>query len=223
MLFQSLLHQGISLLNSNFCVRFLFCQCFNPFFIRASVYCLPFPEGSHYAWQAQVSIPSSSGHQFTDGQSFNAFHAFCNVSIPSSSGHQFTGRTLFPPNSRTIPSFQSLLHQGISLLRRRAVSAHCGAAPVSIPSSSGHQFTGERDGTQAPQRGGVSIPSSSGHQFTGPRLPIDDFKNLSVFQSLLHQGISLLTASDLSQAVRLILFQSLLHQGISLLWVEGER
>ena len=38
--------------------------CFNPFFIRASVYWRQQPENCIWIW-CKVSIPSSSGHQFT--------------------------------------------------------------------------------------------------------------------------------------------------------------
>ena len=62
--FQSLLHQGISLLGTSSqtgsCWRG---SSFNPFFIRASVYCPPGPR--RRGCGGWVSIPSSSGHQFT--------------------------------------------------------------------------------------------------------------------------------------------------------------
>ena len=164
--FQSLLHQGISLL----AVR---------------------PPRNQLA-TTNVSIPSSSGHQFTangkstgsptDRRRFNPFFirasVYCRrerwrmqamtaiVSIPSSSGHQFTA-TGASPASRRPPSrfnpffirasvywierllsinlihlqFQSLLHQGISLLLLFSTPRAATFACVSIPSSSGHQFT----------------------------------------------------------------------------------
>ena len=116
------------------------------------------------------------------------------VSIPSSSGHQFTGFSLWNAGTRLPVPFQSLLHQGISLLTRIRVRycaytdpfqsllhqgisllVDCGSSPrrtpwpsVSIPSSSGHQFTVFWS-INSPQSGCphfVSIPSSSGHQFT---------------------------------------------------------
>ena len=140
--FQSLLHQGISLLLQHGDRRGVQdAQRFNPFFIRASVYWSA--TGLHPECLApRVSIPSSSGHQFTaeireNGEEFVVF-----VSIPSSSGHQFTDIRIlqdvwkilrrFNPffirasvycvrmrhGTRHVDrSFQSLLHQGISLLR----------------------------------------------------------------------------------------------------------
>ena len=165
-------------------------ECFNPFFIRASVYCRRGPRVA-----------------FARGHSFNPFFirasVYCPpldrragighpVSIPSSSGHQFTASTrAMVMNSTSM--FQSLLHQGISLLRRGPRPAGPRQRSVSIPSSSGHQFTGFRSLAHAGFRG-------------------------KEFQSLLHQGISLLVidAERLSRP-RKTKFQSLLHQGISLL------
>ena len=63
--------------------------------------------------------------------------------------------------------FQSLLHQGISLLVGNLRIDPPAPESVSIPSSSGHQFTDKRDNASllmAFEK--VSIPSSSGHQFT---------------------------------------------------------
>ena len=69
----------------------------------------------------------------------------------------------------------------------------------------------------------VSIPSSSGHQFTGDRRPADRHPSAPVFQSLLHQGISLLLTVVSPGRPVIAGFQSLLHQGISLLDVETAR
>ena len=165
-LFQSLLHQGISLLRG--------------------------PGRGIVMGLWDVSIPSSSGHQFTGGHhekigayrlGFNPFFIRasvywaslvsvarrnpCVVSIPSSSGHQFTVVRLTPGDVIDLPEFQSLLHQGISLLAE-LVRTRPGRSVdfVSIPSSSGHQFTGPTQGTGHGQTHFVSIPSSSGHQFT---------------------------------------------------------
>ena len=143
--FQSLLHQGISLLACRDATLFpRRREGFNPFFIRASVY-----------WHVGMQR-----YSLGDGK----------VSIPSSSGHQFTGFAPGTWRAARAPRFQSLLHQGISLLhakilglkvtnkylrfnpffirasvywnwrrpRRRMTGSNC----VSIPSSSGHQFTG---------------------------------------------------------------------------------
>ena len=193
--------------------------CFNPFFIRASVYCPggclfeglasvhgfnPFFIRASVYWPdiailgrlapRSVSIPSSSGHQFTEWPSYRSRKtSFPSVSIPSSSGHQFTGHKKRLLNALGFLLFQSLLHQGISLLRTRGPVGVVRDDAVSIPSSSGHQFTDWRRRSRpwhscprfnpffirasvycrfnqprvirAPIP--VSIPSSSGHQFTG--------------------------------------------------------
>ncbi len=237
--FQSLLHQGISLLQR---ARLWPRASISPFqsLLHQGISLLKeviLEEG----WPFEVSIPSSSGHQFTVGERNVRQGMGHPVSIPSSSGHQFTGcharppvprRTVSIPSSSghqftaklplpfqellsycfnpffirasvycqfsmpfpvyAIGSFQSLLHQGISLLAPRRTAS--GRAPctfqsllhqgisllsiqyavsclcdrfVSIPSSSGHQFTGAASDCQRPRALHVSIPSSSGHQFTG--------------------------------------------------------
>ena len=115
--FQSLLHQGISLLEEEgLLIEEAFPLRFNPFFIRASVYC-------------------------------DLAHSF---------------------GSAKEAKFQSLLHQGISLLIDRPQHPNpVKAEKVSIPSSSGHQFTVYRSMPRSTRpRRRVSIPSSSGHQFT---------------------------------------------------------
>ena len=216
LLFQSLLHQGISLLAF---------------------------AGIIDAKSADfVSIPSSSGHQFTAGRfpartdarpaCFNPF--FIRASVYCA----FSGRAW----GACMGVFQSLLHQGISLLRRGPSPRTERTQSVSIPSSSGHQFTGlaaqpravlqrtsfnpffirasvywparAADAGPTPTRfqsllhqgisllkcelcgikledDFVSIPSSSGHQFTGPGRRRGQPRPFP-FQSLLHQGISLL-------------------------------
>ena len=63
------------------------------------------------------------------------------VSIPSSSGHQFTVSTGLEWFMLRMDGFQSLLHQGISLLECAQNSDDYMGTVVSIPSSSGHQFT----------------------------------------------------------------------------------
>ena len=166
--FQSLLHQGISLLPGRRLQRQRQDRQgrFNPFFIRASVYCRS--AASRSATQGgRVSIPSSSGHQFTEGRLSLEGRGVVHVSIPSSSGHQFTGTQGAWQKSVAKFGFQSLLHQGISLLGNSGeIPTNC-LEGVSIPSSSGHQFTVlpyPRVGTSLTWN--VSIPSSSGHQFT---------------------------------------------------------
>ena len=167
-MFQSLLHQGISLLTS----------------IHPGPDCIP----------ARVSIPSSSGHQFT-GQ-WKPLFMFAEgrpVSIPSSSGHQFTGCA-----NQCDQRWHGLRFNPFFI--RASVYWTC-IGPA-IPSRALRP---------------VSIPSSSGHQFTErPKSRVDDGVGMK-FQSLLHQGISLLQGKYQLRKPRGVQFQSLLHQGISLL------
>ena len=140
--------------------------CFNPFFIRASVYC-PAPRASVRMSDICVSIPSSSGHQFTGderpdsrlsrGACFNPFFIRASVYCLSN---------IVDACVNLDKEFQSLLHQGISLLDALHVLDHVAVAGVSIPSSSGHQFTACRACQPPSWIVSVSIPSSSGHQFT---------------------------------------------------------
>ena len=169
-----------------------------------------------------VSIPSSSGHQFTGITAAAVTARLGLVSIPSSSGHQFTGCG--------------------------AAAGKGGRVGVSIPSSSGHQFTAVHPVGGGRRRGRsfnpffirasvywdatitvgtnaltnqVSIPSSSGHQFTGWRAPTSPASPSRAFQSLLHQGISLLGDNQGTRHLDHSAFQSLLHQGISLLSISS--
>ena len=165
MMFQSLLHQGISLLGHF--------------------------GGGRDALDDGVSIPSSSGHQFTALAADRPGGLLDDdVSIPSSSGHQFT-----------------------EYWNEQALEA---AKRVSIPSSSGHQFTARQKKDRYGHEFTVSIPSSSGHQFTGSG-PIDgdaDYEDVSIPSSSGHQ----FTAFHMQRFLQIMLtFQSLLHQGISLL------
>ena len=192
-----------------------------------------------------VSIPSSSGHQFTGWMGTRWMGPVrARVSIPSSSGHQFTGSEQLPwiwpsfgvrfnpffirasvywpfrycVRRNGLRPFQSLLHQGISLLSeldnvQRAVERaeafqsllHQGISllgvgkaqhrrwqlgSVSIPSSSGHQFTARLRAGNAPAKVLVSIPSSSGHQFTGistSKCLTGSFRMVSIPSSSGHQ------------------------------------
>ena len=166
--FQSLLHQGISLLRHAGRSWRMPALRFNPFFIRASVYWRP-PAPTTSRRASAVSIPSSSGHQFTafpsiflwqDKQtdSFNPFFIRASVYCLSSTWtyneilnaipfqsllHQ--GISLLDSSKAVIRAwpgtFQSLLHQGISLLNMTKVESQTESDNVSIPSSSGHQFT----------------------------------------------------------------------------------
>ena len=166
MLFQSLLHQGISLLPFP-CARRrpASCPSFNPFFIRASVYWI-----TSDALSLKCSI------------CFNPF--FIRASVYCIGANAQSLALSF--------SFQSLLHQGISLLREEEDGSHTYHVFVSIPSSSGHQFT---DGMAARN---VVFPALRFNPFfirasvywlfrrrRKARLRLE-------FQSLLHQGISLL-------------------------------
>ena len=139
------------------------------------------------------------------------------VSIPSSSGHQFTVMRWWLGYRASRFPFQSLLHQGISLLCNTTLSRTRPCASVSIPSSSGHQFTEFQHPLPGLVGGVVSIPSSSGHQFTESGTGFIQIDNKTEFQSLLHQGISLLPVHAGVGVQRHVGFQSLLHQGISLL------
>ena len=163
--FQSLLHQGISLLLPLGTFLIGLGIRFNPFFIRASVYCarvrlrrvrrrnavsIPSSSGHQFTVRRRVglrshpetvSIPSSSGHQFTGPPCAWPRTAPSWVSIPSSSGHQFTVNEYSPQFQQMGFKFQSLLHQGISLLRQNILAKGASMDNVSIPSSSGHQFT----------------------------------------------------------------------------------
>ena len=241
-LFQSLLHQGISLLDDVSSPASWSRYRFNPFFIRASVY-----------WPHSASVSA-----WGLGCSFNPFFIRASVYCPA--------RPVL--RRRGLGAFQSLLHQGISLLGSSARPCCIATRAVSIPSSSGHQFTGWQAGfgqdalwgrfnpffirasvywaAHAGSDGAcrrrfnpffirasvychpeiraaresiapVSIPSSSGHQFTVGLRTISPVTHPPSFQSLLHQGISLLNGEISYQLLPLFKFQSLLHQGISLL------
>ena len=135
-----------------------------------------------------------------------------------------------PSATALAPEFQSLLHQGISLLHKTPRVARDRAPPVSIPSSSGHQFTAKprpnpravnpaqfqsllhqgisllrgqaRLNLYQPKQ--VSIPSSSGHQFTACGQPDCRHVGWLAFQSLLHQGISLLRSPTVSVPAAII-------------------
>ena len=166
-------------------------QCgFNPFFIRASVYCAA--DTPRQGAASIVSIPSSSGHQFTEGEDGIV--------------------------SQVLKAFQSLLHQGISLLSFLSIPSHSGIKfMVSIPSSSGHQFTGINGTDFNPDFRAVSIPSSSGHQFTARRRIRPGPATRPCFNPFFIRA-SVYCAKDRGRAwIGPPLFQSLLHQGISLL------
>ena len=165
-------------------------ECFNPFFIRASVYCAVTANLRKYT-NFRVSIPSSSGHQFTANRLLrSAATSRSPVSIPSSSGHQFTGWLRRSSYKQQQPGFQSLLHQGISLLESEPLPegdvSDC-FNPFFIRASVYWTETRRRSLPLI----WVSIPSSSGHQFTVGTVKLA-WWSVMRFQSLLHQGISLL-------------------------------
>ena len=114
---------------------------FNPFFIRASVYCR--------------ALQGLQPHRLIR---FNPFFIRASVYCQWYRFVSYVDRD----------EFQSLLHQGISLLHGSLVIPKVKEAPY------------------------VSIPSSSGHQFTAERFSAISVSPLIGFQSLLHQGISLL-------------------------------
>ena len=189
---------------------------FNPFFIRASVYCTPHCSLSsaidrRFQSLLHQGISLLLITQFRKELQCVAFQSLLHqgISLLGSIGKWAA------PTSASM--FQSLLHQGISLLSSKATAWRSCRAWVSIPSSSGHQFT-------------------EGHRWRPNHIS-------APFQSLLHQGISLL-ASERRCVCRAAMrsfnpffirasvycdeqdrrflwkytrFQSLLHQGISLL------
>ena len=114
--FQSLLHQGISLLFAHAlaCWRLL-ARCFNPFFIRASVYCTsrtpgdstPISGFNPFFIRASVYWTPAAAAVGAAPPCFNPFF------IRASVYWQGVGRL-----PRRVRRFQSLLHQGISLLRQ---------------------------------------------------------------------------------------------------------
>ena len=144
--FQSLLHQGISLLSSVPARNARSCWAFQSLL----------HQGISLLLNLRLRRPK-------DKRRFNPFfirasvywgltgmpdgRACRAVSIPSSSGHQFTGV-------------------------RRPRGLHHGRRAVSIPSSSGHQFTVGKTDRIRETAVGVSIPSSSGHQFTARPRPL---------------------------------------------------
>ena len=192
-MFQSLLHQGISLLRTpRRALAAPFRWGFNPFFIRASVYCRgqgrprggrrgrrfnPFFIRASVYWRqtACLGICPRSG--------FNPF--FIRASV------YWLRRAFARPCSRN--SFQSLLHQGISLLQIIPVDCHQTCFFVSIPSSSGHQFTGIPLINIAPRKIRSFNPFFIRASVYCSGNPYEwNVKLVFPFQSLLHQGISLL-------------------------------
>ena len=174
-LFQSLLHQGISLLGEAI--------------------------ADDLERGIQVSIPSSSGHQFTVHWQGNRRQLSRRVSIPSSSGHQFTAGRSNAGEVRFPAAFQSLLHQGISLLRSRFRSQQARIRFVSIPSSSGHQFTA-REQIWAGIKGVIRFNPFfiRASVYCAPSWPWP-CRPTGWFQSLLHQGISLLASQKIEREI----------------------
>ena len=241
--FQSLLHQGISLLASASSAAGRGGRGRFQSLLHQGISLLAVQSGlSRAAVVPTVSIPSSSGHQFTGYQphlvpvperwSFNPFFIRASVYCPAT----------WSCALRAQVAFQSLLHQGISLLQVKKREGRRRRAAVSIPSSSGHQFTVQVFRTEF-RRGDYGfnpffIRASVYWDFLAMEIDghADEFQSLlhqgislllfdvrvamllaDMFQSLLHQGISLLLSSFLSIPPSFSRFQSLLHQGISLL------
>ena len=142
-MFQSLLHQGISLLHIPDCVLHALVQMFQSLL--------------HQGISLLASLRQSRTHFRSPG-----------VSIPSSSGHQFTGSRNRTVHATAKKKFQSLLHQGISLLRPGGDAGRTALGQGFNP---------------------FFIRASVYWQKVPPRTC---GKETALFQSLLHQGISLL-------------------------------
>ena len=140
--FQSLLHQGISLLVANIATRNDWLSCFNPFFIRASVYCVRFvaprtPTAlrfNPFFIRASVYCERALGREILrHGRCFNPFFIRASVYWQCADFHHLPHSALgFNP---------FFIRASVYCMRLRPFQAcllHC----VSIPSSSGHQFTG---------------------------------------------------------------------------------
>ena len=169
------------------------------------------------------------------------------VSIPSSSGHQFTAGPSAWTAGAAKKSFQSLLHQGISLLCVNGFRVSFANNYVSIPSSSGHQFTVEAFFMTTVYRIicfnpffirasvyckhlvliksadtlMVSIPSSSGHQFTGSIFAVKNMAQARRFNPFFIRASVYCRRPAQPARPADPGFQSLLHQGISLLRTVG--
>ena len=196
--FQSLLHQGISLLRRSSGSPISSFSEFQSLLHQGISLLAEGLRGPERRGPECVSIPSSSGHQFTVG--IGAYLAEISGKPFQSLLHQ--GISLLSASLRMPPclcreEFQSLLHQGISLLDRHCDPAWAPPDYVSIPSSSGHQFTAYPAGNPPAWSASVSIPSSSGHQFTVWHV-VSGLVGAALFQSLLHQGISLLPCGCVS-------------------------
>ena len=165
-------------------------MCFNPFFIRASVYCQdncaaigsivfsfnPFfiRASVYWFWLTTGGTQTKLRFQSLLHQGISLLPPYPNASpmafrVFQSLLHQ--GISLLrlnpcDPACTICGAFQSLLHQGISLLRLAVPACPSSLRPVSIPSSSGHQFTEQVVWLYGIYAVAVSIPSSSGHQFT---------------------------------------------------------
>ena len=94
--------------------------------------------------------------------------------------------------ARLLKAFQSLLHQGISLLNALLALKALAALRFQSLLHQGISLLSNERSPLPDDPGGVSIPSSSGHQFTGRWGGLVQSAGCRMFQSLLHQGISLL-------------------------------
>ena len=113
--FQSLLHQGISLLEMQSVTDVVAARVFQSL-LHQGISLLGAGIRGPRPRRVRVSIPSSSGHQFTGIGATPTRQGQELVSIPSSSGHQFTVDQIQASFGDIHVEFQSLLHQGISLL-----------------------------------------------------------------------------------------------------------
>ena len=165
---------------------------FNPFFIRASVYCAPLALAlARLELRFQSLLHQGISLLFAEASllrriwkfRFNPF--FIRASVYWEKISSTLDWSSFP--------FQSLLHQGISLL---------------LAVGQAHE----------PENVSVSIPSSSGHQFTALVQQCLSFGGSFCFNPFfIRASVYCLKLSAAEYAVH-YLFQSLLHQGISLLW-----
>ena len=185
---------------------------FNPFFIRASVYCV-----AVFKWRNNQGCVSFNPF-FIRASVYWEVMERARIDVQFSFNPFFIRASVYwkitPPHQTIHNTFQSLLHQGISLLLGNKKGWNFSIFCVSIPSSSGHQFTECRYSRRNPElvsfqsllhqgisllfcpasyrhrpNALVSIPSSSGHQFTvwRPRDTAQVFACVSIPSSSGHQ------------------------------------
>ena len=115
-----------------------------------------------------VSIPSSSGHQFTEAPGGAFRGLFYAVSIPSSSGHQFTEWWKSGSDVDEFESFNPFFIRAsvycMRFIRQEYYGSIYSFNPFFIRAS---VYWPWKESSRCPRWRAVSIPSSSGHQFTG--------------------------------------------------------